>query len=375
MAMRVPDPAAARQAFLTLAEAEGARIPTYARLCRVIAAHPELYELLLEAPTGERLPVLLLAALHDLVLRRPDLPLAAWYPSVTGRDPSPDPPDGALLDAVRTHRDELLSVLRDRQVQTNEVNRACAWWWGLSQLTREDRRPLHLLEVGASAGLNLLLDAYAYRFDAPGGRVGQLVAGDATSPVRLGTTVRGDLPDGLGAPLPPVAGRVGLDRRPVDPADPEDRRWLAACTWPEQRVRYERMESALALAATRRPRVVKGDLVDDLERLVGEATPGSHVVVLSSWVLVYAERDRRAAFGGVLAEAAAHARRGGGRLSLLTLEDGKVLPWMDPPPLAGGSDADHVHASILAVTAFDHGEPEATPLARCQAHLTWCEPL
>jgi len=374
MTGRVPDAAAAKQAFLNLADAEGARIPFYARLCRVIAAHPELHELLLVAPSNERLPVLVLDAVHDLVLRRPELPLARWYPSVTGASPPEDDPTGPLLDAVRAHRDELVHLLRTRQVQTNEVNRSCAWWWGLTALTRDDRRPLHLVEVGASGGLNLLLDAYAHRFRSTldGDEV---VGGDPMSGVRLDCEVRAELPDHLRAALPEVVGRVGLDRRPVDLADADDRRWLRACVWPEQRRRDERLTAALEMAARRPPRVVQGDLVADLAPLLAEAAPGAHVVVLSSWTLFFSEPDRRREFAQVLDASSGPIRRAGGRLTLLSLEDGRVLPWLEPPPLPPDADADHVHASLLVATSFDGDGLQATALARCQAHMNWCEPL
>ena len=77
MTERVATAEAAAAAFRTLADAEGAGIPMYARLCRSIADAPPLASLLLEAPPGQRLPVLLLAALHDVVLGDPEVALAA----------------------------------------------------------------------------------------------------------------------------------------------------------------------------------------------------------------------------------------------------------------------------------------------------------
>jgi hypothetical protein len=372
---RVADAAAAHDAFITLAEAEGSRIPTYARFCRIIARHPDLHGLLLEAPIGQRLPVLVLAALHDVVLRHPDCPLAPWYPSVTGTDPSREDPEAALVETCRSHRDEIVGLIRTRQVQTNEVNRSCAWWWGASQLCSGDDRPLFVVEVGASAGLNLRFEEYSYRFDdeqdaADVGRRG--------SPVRLGTTVvhaAGGSRTPVRPRLPPVVGRVGIDRNPLDPTDAEDRRWLAACVWPEQRLRYERMSAALSVAASAPPRVVRGDLVDDLGTVLAEAPDDSHVVVLASWVLVYLERDRRSGFASTLAAASVPMAGRGTRVSLLTLEADHVLPWMERPHLEPDASADRRHASILAATDFGAGRPVATPLARCQAHLVWLEPL
>ena len=389
MAERVATLADAAQAFRTFADAEGARVPTYAAICRIIADDPELHGLLLHAPTGQRLPVLLLAAIHEVVLTQPDTALAPWYPSVSGRAPSSEDPGPALRSTIAAHRDRILGLLRTRQVQTNEVNRCCAWWIALTQLTAEDPRPVHLVEIGASAGLNLLLDRYRYTLGHNG------AAGVASSPVHLGSELRGhetgghqtgghqDTPRVLGAA---IVTRVGLDQRPLDITDPADARWLEACVWPEQRVRFDRLTAALGVAALDPPRVVPGDLVDDLSPLLDEAPDGSHVVVLSSWVLAYVSRERRSVFLDLLSGAAVRLASRNVRLTLLTLEAASILDLVAPPPLPADASADEQFASILAITGFSTTSPPTTPppttppptgrvIARCQAHLVWTELL
>lgn len=369
---RVATTEQAAAAFLTLAEAEGAGIPMYARLCRSIAGDPELSSLLLEAPPGQRLPVLLLAALHDLVLDHPELPLARWYPSVGGDpDHSADLHD-ALRSAVDQHRDRLIDRARHRQVQTNEVNRCVGWRAALSMVCADDDRPLALVEVGASAGLNLGFDRYRIEFDGAGldGPVGP-----PDSDVRLSTTVRsGRWPD-LARPLPPVVDRVGLDQHPLDPTDEDDARWLTACCWPEQRARVDRLRAALTATAADPPRLVTGDLVDDLADLIDATPDRTHTVVLSSWSLAYVERNRRGEFVEVLRTGSERVAARGGRLTLLTLEADHLLPWITPPPVAADAPAEVRHASLLAVTGFDDGEPHGVPVARCQAHLAWMDRL
>lgn len=382
MTVRGADAEAVRAQFHAVADAEGERIPMYARLCRVIADRPELHELLLEAPVGQRLPVLLLAAIHDVVLRDPETPLGRWFPTVTGVEPPATDPADALRATVADHRDGIVELVRTRQVQTNEVNRCVAWWVGLRHLCSTDPAPalpLAIVELGASAGLNLRLDAYAHRFDAGDE---SRTAGRAGSPVQLSTTLRtGPWPEVTG-PLPPIVARVGIDQRPVDPTDEADARWLRACIWPEQRVRQERLAAALALAAADPPEVVRGDLLDDLagvvQRVTDRASEPVHLVGLSSWVLAYLPRERRADLHSELVELAAPITAGGGRLSLLTLEADHVLPWMAAPPLADDAAADERYASILAATTFHPGPGEgssAVALARCQAHAFWIDRL
>ena len=367
-----------RRLFEDLAAAEGSRIPRYAELCRAIARHEDLHGLLLSAPVGQRLPVLLLAALHDVVLRAPDTPVARWFPTVHPGAAPTGPPDDALRATVDEHREELLALLRERQVQTNEVNRCLAWWIGLRHLCAEQPDlPVALLELGSSAGLNLRLDDYAYRIEVPDGH--PLEVGRAGSPVQLGTEMRtGPWPE-LDGDLPPIVARLGLDRRPVDVTDPGDARWLRACVWPEQPLRQSRLAAALTAAAQDPPEVVAGDLVSDLPNAARRCTSAAagpvHLVVLCSWVLAYVARPDRARLLDTLTELAATLRQAGGRLSLLTLESAEVVPWVVAPPPPDGAGADERLASILAATRFDPtpGGPSATALARCQAHLVWVD--
>jgi hypothetical protein len=371
MAERVSTIAASAAAFERLADAEGAAIPMYARLCRTIAADDALAGLLLRAPVGQRLPVLLLAALHDVVLQDDTVPLAAWYPSVGGRADRDGDLHAALRDTVAAHRDRVLHLLAHRQVQTNEVNRCVAWRLGLGEVAAGDDRDLALVEVGASAGLNLFPDRYRIELQSPGTAA---TFGPPDSPVRLSTDLR-DGPWAGSAQLPAVVSRVGLDQRPLDVSDPDDARWLTACVWPEQRERFDRLRAAIAWCTQAPPAMQRGDLVDDLGDALDVGPVGSHAVVLCSWVLAYVERERRAAFLERLSDAAARRHATGGRLSLLTLEADHVLPWFPAPPLSSDAPAERRHASLLVATTFDgEGTPSATAIARCQAHVRWIEP-
>ncbi len=372
MTERVPDAAAAATAFRNLADAEESRVPTYARICRIMAERAELHPLLLEAPTGQRLPVLLLAAIHDVVLRDPTVAIAPWYPSVTGEPPSADDPTDALLDVVAVHRDEIVEMVRTRSVQTNEVNRCVAWQLSLGELCARDDRPLALVEIGASAGLNLRLDDYSIRLDTDGAST---QVGPADSTVRLATHLRTGVWPEASEALPPVVHRVGLDLHPLDVTDADDARWLAACTWPEQRERFDRLTAAIERAAADPPTIVAGDMVDDVADLVDAAPAGAHVAVLASWALTYVERTRRTELLDSLVAAGDRVRAGGGRLTLSALDAGHVLPWVDAPAIASDADADHRHAPLLSITEFAAAGARATPIAWAQAHLAWVERL
>lgn len=111
------------------------------------------------------------------------------------------------------------------------------------------------LDVGTSAGLTLLLDRYAYRYE-PGGAIGQ------PSSVELTCGTRGPVP--LPSAVPVFADAVGLDSDPIDVTDDDAVRWLEACVWPDQADRFARLRAAIAIGRRQPPHLVRGDAVADL---------------------------------------------------------------------------------------------------------------
>jgi hypothetical protein len=107
-------------------------------------------------PGPSALALRLMGAVHRLVLRGDAPALARHYPSAGGRPGDPWPP---FLDVLRDWREELAPMI-EQPVQTNEPGRCAALLGGFLEVARDTGLPLRLLEVGASAGLNLRFDAY-----------------------------------------------------------------------------------------------------------------------------------------------------------------------------------------------------------------------
>jgi hypothetical protein len=199
------------------------------------------------------------------------------------------PASGAELRAfVKRRGDEVRAVMRTRRTQTNEVGRCAVLLPALPP------GPLALVEVGASAGLCLLFERYAYEF-------GSTRLGAASSAVRLRCAATGPVP--LPPCIPRIVWRRGLDLRPIDVHDGDAVRWLLACVWPEHHERRRRLEGAIAAARADPPVVRVGDLVDDLPALLAEAPDDAQLVVFHSAVLSYVSRERRQAFADALADA------------------------------------------------------------------------
>lgn len=349
---------------------EYAALPLYATICRHLADDPDLASMLLAARPGQARPVLWLAALHDLVLRRPDAPAAQWYPSVVGADalPAGDPwPD--VRRTVREHRDVLLEQIATHGTQTNEVNRAVYLALGLAAASHDTRdRPLALVELGASAGLLLAVDRYAVRIDSSEGEV---VLGDPASSVRCAGQDRSGTVVGLGSEtlaLPPVRGRVGIDLDPVDLADDGAVRWLEACLWPEVPGRVERFRAARDLLRGQQPTVLRHDMADGLpaavERARAQAGAGAHVVVFSSWALTYVDASRRTDLEAAVRLLALD----GEAVSWLTAEPPECAPGIEAP--AGADDG----STVVGLRRWRGGrERESVTLGTCHPHGAWVD--
>jgi len=266
----------------------GGASPLYERLALCCAEDRDVLALLLEAPPSQRLPVLLLAPVHDSLLRDPDHPLAAHYPSVGGAsDGDPWPPFRALVDE---RDEELRATIATRRTQTNETGRCAGLLPAFGEAARlAGGRPLALVELGSSAGLNLNWDRYAYAYETGDG-ADPVRAGDLSSPVRLRCRLRGPGVPPLPDPFPPVAARVGADLGPPDLANPRDVRWLRACVFPDQAERHERLEAAIAVAREHPPRIVVGQAPDVLPDLLDATPDGAVACVFHSALTGYLTR-------------------------------------------------------------------------------------
>ncbi len=338
--------------------------PLYVVLCAGLVDDPETASLLLEAAPVQRIPNLLLAAVHDLLLSGGEAarhPLARYYPSVVGEAVAPDDLTYATFRAFcAAYRDEILVRVRGRSTQTNEPRRAAVLFPALGMVTSESGKPLALLEPGASAGLLLQPDRYGYDY-------GVARAGDRSSPLQLACVLLLSQEPPIPAQVS-VAWRAGIDLAPVDVDDAEAVRWLAACLWPEHRRRAEDLRRAVALAQADPLRVVRGDLVDGLAALIAEAPVELALIVMHATALLYLTPARRRAFVEVVAGAARRHQRTVWMVSFEAIEilgsmDGKLLRGLPDERPAGPSAAvalstfepDGRRAHRLLALAHPHG--------------------
>ena len=239
-------------------------------------------------PWRSALGLRMLGGVHALVLTGQAGELAAFYPSAGGTaDPGPGGGRAwaALRQVLAGQRDAVRAWL-SRPPQTNEVGRAAALLGGLRHIAAEAALPVRLVEVGASAGLNLRADRFCVQGDAG-------CYGDPSSPVVLAGGWQGQPPPA--APVQ-VAERTGGDRAPIDPVTPEGRLTLTAYVWPDQADRMARLRGALAVAAQLAADLRREAASDTLRRTV--LADGTWTVLWHSIVRQYLDDAQRAAMAG-----------------------------------------------------------------------------
>lgn len=244
--------------------------PLYAFLAAKIAQDRELLTLALACRPGQPPGNLLLGAVHYLLLQQPDQPLAAYYPSLTP-DPRPRTESFPTFRAFCLDQPFALEeIITTHLVQTNEIRRCtylrCAFAHIAKQTMHQGiAEPLALLELGASAGLNLLWDQYSYLYYHHSSHGEQVYeTGSADAVVRLRCVVRGEQMPPLPSTLPPVAWRMGLDLNPIDLRNAQQYLWLRALIWPEHHDRVALLEDARLIYHQHPPLLRQGDIAADL---------------------------------------------------------------------------------------------------------------
>lgn len=247
----------------------------------------------LAEPGPSALALRLMGAVNRLVLAGREPALGSAY-----RDGSGDAAWPAFRSTLERNEDELCELV-ERPVQTNEVGRCAALLFGFATIHAESGLPLRLLEVGASAGLNLRWDRYRYESDG-------FAWGASASPLAIDFAFEGEAPAALPAEIP-VTERRGCDPAPLDPGSRTDRETLLAYIWPDQTERLRRLRAALEVAAEL-PLAVERDSAAAWTRArLAESGRGGATVVFHSVVAQYLGEEERAAFASAIAEAGAGA--------------------------------------------------------------------
>ena len=256
----------------------------------------------------------LLAGVHRIVLTGQAPELAKHYPS-TGGDGDAEAAWPAVRELIASGRPELVDALA-HPLQTNAPTRAQVLVGGLCLVAEETGLPLRLLELGASAGLNLRLDRFRYEQDG-------VSFGPENSPVRFVNFLTGGRP-----PLATgfqVGERAGCDLNPIDATTDAGRLTLLACIMPDERERFDLLERAIAVAREMPAVVEHADLARWVTDRLAAPRPEMATVVFHTIVWPYLPDAVREAAEAAIAAAGRRATAQA-PLALLSFEGAKTDP-------------------------------------------------
>ncbi len=304
-----------------------------------------------DAPTSAIVQLRLLAGIQRLVLTGRAPQLARYYPNLGGTA-SPERAWPDFEPVLRAQVEELRAAL-EIAPQTNEPGRSVPLLVGLfDAVRRSGLAAVRLLEVGASAGLNLLVDRFFIAGDG-------WSHGPADSPLRL--------PDAVVGSVSPVrfsvVGRRGCDLAPIDAASADGRLRLTSFVWPHDQHRYERLRAALEVAATCPVTVDRARAADWLaDQLAAPPEPDVLTVVWHSISRQYWPTSEVATVDALLAEAGirmpiAHIAM---ESPILAADPASDLRGYQPPRLTvqlAVPDGVTDDSPVVLGTVADHGVP------------------
>ncbi|MEL7189441.1 MAG: DUF2332 domain-containing protein [Pseudomonadota bacterium] len=209
----------------------------------------------------DAMPLRVTGGLHHLALTGMDTRLLPVY---SGRITDQTAIDALVLNVVSEH-DALLVPWLDGPPQTNEAGRSASIMAGLLWLAQRVHPTFDLFELGASAGINTMMDRYFYD-------LGGTEAGPTGSPMQIKPEWRGQ-----SAPLPPhdfsISSIKGCDVAPINLADADSALRLKAYVWPDAPARLDRIDAAIQLANETPPDLVAMDAAAFAQQELAKARP------------------------------------------------------------------------------------------------------
>jgi hypothetical protein len=232
-----------------------------------------------DEPGTSALALRFMGAVHRLVLDETLPELAAHYPSAGG-DGDAEAAWPVFRRSAAVHGPRIRELVA-RGCQTNEVGRSAALLGGFLEIAHRSGLELRILELGASAGFNLMWDRY--RYESPRG-----AWGDPASPVRFDHAF--EVPPPLNWTAT-VLERKGCDLNPIDPASEEGALTLRSFVWPDQLSRLALLDGAIEIAAAEPVEVERIGAADFVERELAKPNRGVATVVYHSVFMQYVDQS------------------------------------------------------------------------------------
>ncbi len=246
----------------------------YEHLSIKISEDEEILTLASHAQPGQPTPNLLLGAVHYLLLKGYHHELKNYYASlVVNHEKNLEQAFLQFKSFCKLHREEIISLLKTKLVQTNEVRRCTYLYPSFCYMFHKVNKPFALIEIGTSAGLQLFWDQYSYSYGT-----GE-VYGSLHSNVHLKSEIKGEKRPFFLQQSPPVIERIGLDLHINDLNNEEDYLWLRSLIWPEHKERLEMFDHAVTCLKEQSVKLIEGDGVALLSE-IAEQIPEDAVICI-----------------------------------------------------------------------------------------------
>jgi hypothetical protein len=201
------------------------------------------------------------------------------------------------VPVLEQRSDWLRRFVREHGVQTNEVQRSWMLLPGFLEIARRTGvETLDVIELGSSAGLNLVWDRYGYQYE-------QGSWGPEDASLVLSGEERRPVPGRLLELRPEVRQRRGIDISPLDLTRPGDTMLLQSFVWADQTERLARLDHAVATLRAAPPSLEAGDMVERLPGLLADRLPGALTVVFQTAVRGYLSSEDWRRMLGIVDEA------------------------------------------------------------------------
>lgn len=310
----------------------------YADLAFKISQDSELIAMIPDN-RSQPVPNLFLATINYLLYKHPESQLSYFYPNHRSVVKV-----GGYFKEFKSfcfvHKDEIIQLMSKRLVQTNEVLRSALLLPAIHKAAAINGPQLSLIDVGASAGLNLMADYYRIQYSD-----GSLL-GDPKSEVTLNCQLRGRFLS-VQSELN-INERIGIDLNPINLKDEDEFLWSLSLFWPDQVDRISRFKKAAHLFRRGSVQFKKGSGLELILPTTLELPSGSHICIMHSFTLNQLSRQDQLFFEGQLKLASVQHR-----ISRISLE---WLSGESPEMKIDFYRAGERQSSIKVADCHQHGE-------------------
>ncbi|MEO0341162.1 MAG: DUF2332 domain-containing protein [Bacteroidota bacterium] len=342
----IPQLSQVKESFLRLAEQECKDVsPLYYYLSQNITQDDRLLAIAQKAKYRQPIPNLFLGAVHYLLFEHKDHDLAKFYPSIHPGAIAL-PPFELFRSFCLAHQAAIEALLRTKIVQTNAINR-CAYLMPIfSQLAGS--KAWTIIDIGASAGLNLNFDLYTYQYNG---------GDDVENPtVIISSKIKdGEMPNWTSEIN--IKQRIGIDQNPIDLKDPSQANWLKALIWADQTKRFQRLEKAIAMQLEHPITLFKEDRIEGFRRIIDRVNEKHSIFLYHTHVLYQFTKAERVAFWQMLDELGAKRD-----LEYLAVENYRIL-----------ENAYGQEGIPIVLTSYRSGNKEQQLIGKTNGHANWIE--